>query len=170
MSRLPHAGGLLPALQNGEGTWPLALDYRGKGDWGKNGLDGRVTRPKPLLSKKNIKARLRFARKHLDDPQDFWEDDPQDFWENTPWSDETKVELFGRCVSRYIWCKSNTACQKQNIILTVKYGGGSVMVWGCFAASGPGRLAVINRTRNSAVYQKLLKDKVWPSVRDLKLK
>ncbi|KAK3574884.1 hypothetical protein QTP86_018348 [Hemibagrus guttatus] len=40
---------------------------------GKNGLHGRVPRRKPLLSKKNIKARLSFARKHLDDPQDFWE-------------------------------------------------------------------------------------------------
>ncbi len=34
------------------------------------------------------------------------------------------------------------------------------MVWGCFAASGPGRLAVINGTMNSAVYQKILKDNV----------
>ncbi len=50
-----------------------------------------------------------------------------------------------------------TAFQKQNIIPTVKYGG-SVMVWGCFAASGPGRLAVINGNINSAVYQKILKD------------
>ncbi len=44
------------------------------------------------------------------------------------------------------------------------------MVWGCFAASGPGRLAVINGTMNFAVYQKTLKDNVRPSVRDLKLK
>ncbi len=57
---------------------------------GKNGLHGRVPRLKPLLEQKNIKARLSFARKHLDDPQDFWE--------NTLWTDETKVELFGRCV------------------------------------------------------------------------
>uniref|UniRef100_A0A8C1HQW0 Transposase n=1 Tax=Cyprinus carpio carpio TaxID=630221 RepID=A0A8C1HQW0_CYPCA len=129
---------------------------------GKNGLHGRVTRRKPLLSKKNIKARTSFARKHLDDPQDFWE--------NTVWSDETKVELFGRCVSHYVWRKSNTTFQKKNIIPAVKYGGGSVMVWGCFAASGPGRLAVINGTMNSAVYQKILKENVRPSVRDLKLK
>ncbi|KAK3555983.1 hypothetical protein QTP86_032846 [Hemibagrus guttatus] len=107
---------------------------------GKNGLHGRVPRPKPPLSKKNIKARLSFARKHLDDPQDFWE--------NT----------------------LNTAFQKKNITPTVKYGGGSVMVWGCFAASGPGRLAVINGTMNSAVYQKILKENVRPSVCDLKLK
>ncbi len=74
----------------------------------------------------------------------------------------------------YIWHKSNTAFQKKNIIPTVKYhgggGGGSVTVWGCFAASGPARLAVIIGTMNSAVYQKILKDNIRPSVRDLKLK
>ncbi|KAK3571029.1 hypothetical protein QTP86_001280 [Hemibagrus guttatus] len=129
---------------------------------GKNGLHGRVPRRRLLLSKKNIKARISFARKHLDDPQDFWE--------NTLWTDETKIELLGRSVSHYVWCKSNTAFQKKTIIPTVKYGGGSVMVWGCFAASGPGRLAVITGTMNSAVYQKILKENVWPSVCDLKLK
>ncbi|KAK3555168.1 hypothetical protein QTP86_010055 [Hemibagrus guttatus] len=80
------------------------------------------------------------------------------------------MELFGRSVSHYVWRKSNTAFQKKIIIPTVKYGGGSVMVWGCFAASGPGRLAVINGTMNSAVYQKILKENVRPSVCDLKLK
>ncbi len=40
------------------------------------------------------------------------------------------------------------------------------MVWGCFAASGPGRLSVINGTMNSAVYQKILKDNVGNPVRD----
>ncbi|KAK3554864.1 hypothetical protein QTP86_000902 [Hemibagrus guttatus] len=112
---------------------------------GKNGLHGRVPRQKLLLSKKNIKACLSFARKQLDDPQDFWE--------NTLWTDEIKIELFGMSVSHYIWRKSNTAFQKKNIIPT-----------------GPGRLAVINGTMNSAVYQKILKENVRPSVCDLKLK
>ncbi|KAF7640539.1 hypothetical protein LDENG_00040270, partial [Lucifuga dentata] len=87
--------------------------------------------------------------------------------ENILWTDETKVDVFGRCASCYIWCKTNTAFQKKNIILTVKHGGGSVMVWGCFASSGPGR---IDGTMNSALYQKILKENVRPSVRDLKLK
>ncbi len=44
------------------------------------------------------------------------------------------------------------------------------MVWGCFAASGPGQLAIIDGTMNSVLYQKILKENVWPSVCDLKLK
>ena len=47
---------------------------------GKNGIHGRVPRRKPLLTKKNTKARLTFAKKQLDDPQDFWA--------NILWTDE----------------------------------------------------------------------------------
>ena len=129
---------------------------------GRNGIHGRVARRKPLLTKKNTKARLTFAKKHLDHPQDFWD--------KILWTDESKVELFGRQGSGYIWRKANTAFHIKNIIPTVKHGGGSVMVWGCFAASGPGRLAIIDGTMNSALYQKILKENVWPSVCDLKLK
>ncbi len=74
-------------------------------------------------------------------------------------------------MSRHIWRKTNTAFHKKNIIPTVKHGGGSVMVWGCFAASGPGRLAIIiDGPMNSALYQKILKENVRTSVCDLKLK
>lgn len=31
------------------------------------------------------------------------------------WTDETRVKLFVRCVSRYIWRKGNTVVQKRNI-------------------------------------------------------
>ncbi len=81
-----------------------------------------------------------------------------------------KLNFLRRWVSRYIWRQTNTAFHKKNIIPTVKHGGGSVMVWGCFAALGPRRLGIIDVTMNSALYQKILKENVRPSVRDLKLK
>ncbi len=90
---------------------------------GKNGIHGRVPRQKPLLTKKNTKARLTFAKKILIIPQDFWA--------NILSTDVTKVELFGRCVSRYIWRKINTAFHKKNIIPTFKHGG---VVWWSEAA------------------------------------
>uniref|UniRef100_A0AAR2JTD1 Uncharacterized protein n=1 Tax=Pygocentrus nattereri TaxID=42514 RepID=A0AAR2JTD1_PYGNA len=61
-----------------------------------------------------------------------------------------------------------TAHQHQNLIPTVKYGGGGMMVWGCFAASRPGRIAVINRKMNSQVYQDILQGNLRPSVFELK--
>ncbi len=64
---------------------------------GKNGIHGRVPRQKPLLTKNNTKARLTFVQKYLDFPQDFWA--------NILWTDATKVDIFGRFVSRYIWHK-----------------------------------------------------------------
>ena len=48
---------------------------------------GGIAKRKPLLSKKNIATRLKFAKDHLDDPEGYWK--------NVLWTDESKVELFG---------------------------------------------------------------------------
>jgi transposase len=53
----------------------------------KDGLHGRVSRKKPLLKKNHIKAYLKFAKRHREEPIQFWQ--------NVLWSDETKIELFG---------------------------------------------------------------------------
>ena len=84
-------------------------------------------------------------------------------------TDETKVELFGWCASCYIWRQTSTAFQKKNMILTVKHGD-SVVGCGCSAAPGPGTLTATDGSMNSAHYQKILTENVWPSVCDLKLK
>ncbi|KAI3354684.1 hypothetical protein L3Q82_019174 [Scortum barcoo] len=47
-----------------------------------------------------------------------------DFWRNILWTDESKIDLFGRCTARYIWRKNGTAFDKKNIMPTVKHGGG----------------------------------------------
>ncbi len=61
--------------------------------------------------------------------------------------------------------KKNTAFQHKKPIPSVKHGGGSNMVWACFAASGPGRLAIIDGTKNSELYQQLiLKENIRTSV------
>ena len=43
------------------------------------------------------------------------------------------------------------------------------MVWGCFAASGPGQLAIVDGEMYSQVYQDILQDNVRLSVLKLKL-
>jgi hypothetical protein len=43
------------------------------------------------------------------------------------------------------------------------------MVWSCFAASGPGQLAIIDGKMNCQVYQDILQENVRLSVHQLKL-
>lgn len=46
--------------------------------------------------------------------------------------DVTKIELFGMDAKHYVWRKPGTAHNQTCTILTVKYGGGSIMLWGYF--------------------------------------
>ena len=65
------------------------------------------------------------------------------------WSDETKIEL-GLNAKRHIWRNPDT-------IATVKHGGGSIMLWGCFSAAGTGRLIRIEAKMNGTMYREFLK-------------
>jgi len=77
--------------------------------------------------------------------------------------------VFGLNGKRYVWLKPNTAFQQKNLLLTVKHGGGSIMVWGNFALSGPGQHAVIDGTMNSGLYQKIIQENVMEYVSELRL-
>ncbi len=98
----------------------------------QSGLYGRVARRKPLLSARHTKARMEFAKKHLKDSKMVTN--------KILWSDETKIYLFGLNSKRYVWRKPGTAHHLSNTVPTVKHGGGSIMLWGCFSAAGTGRL------------------------------
>ena len=56
---------------------------------------GFTTRCKPLVSLKNRKARLEFAKQHLKKPSQFWN--------NILWTDETKINLYQSDGKRRVW-------------------------------------------------------------------
>jgi hypothetical protein len=59
--------------------------------------------------------------------------------------------VFGRNTQHDVLRKKGTSLQHQNLISTVKYGGVSILVWGCFAASGLGQLATVLSTEKLIV-------------------
>lgn len=122
-------------------------------------LNGQRPRKKPLLKKRHKKERLIFAKEYLYKSQSFWE--------NVLWTDETKIELFDNAHQQFVYRRRSEAYKEKIILATVKYGGGSMMLWGCVAVcSTRGLITGIMKSEN---YQEVLQRNVLPSVRKLGL-
>ena len=93
---------------------------------------------KPLPSKRHMTAHLEFAKRHLKDSQTMGN--------NILWSYETKIVLFDLNAKCHVWRKPCT-------ITTVKHGGGSIMLWGCFSEAETGRLVGIKGKINRVKYR-----------------
>ncbi|MCJ8736209.1 hypothetical protein PDJAM_G00256240 [Pangasius djambal] len=126
----------------------------------KSGLYGRVAR-KPLLKESHKKSRLQFAASHVGDTANIWK--------KVLWADETKIELFGLNAKRYVWRKPNTAHHPEHTIPTVKHGGGSIMLWGCFSSAGIGKLVRVGGKMDGAKYRAILDENLSESAKGLRL-
>uniref|UniRef100_A0A8C5R1Q5 Transposase n=1 Tax=Leptobrachium leishanense TaxID=445787 RepID=A0A8C5R1Q5_9ANUR len=127
---------------------------------------GFTTRCKPLVSFKNRKARLEFAKQHLTKPSQFWN--------KILWTDETKINLYQSDGKRRVWRRKGTAHDPKHTTSSVKHGGGSVMVWACMAANGTGSLVFIDdvtadksRRLNSEVFRAILSAHIQPNAAEL---
>lgn len=113
------------------------------------GLKGCVSARKPFLKVPNKRKRLVWAKERRD-----WcvED-----WCKVLWTSESTFEICGssRCyVHGYTGERMLPLCMAS----TVKYEGGSVMVWGCFAGSKVGNMhrvtGILNENGNLSILQR----------------
>ena len=118
-------------------------------------LHGRIAMKKPLLRKQNKQKRLKRAREH----QHWMIED----WNKVLWTDESKFEVFG--TRRRIFVRRSVAerAREECIAATVKHGGGTVMIWGCFTGVRLGDIVKIDGTLRKEGYREILEDHAIPS-------
>ena len=63
-----------------------------------------------------------------------------------------------------MWKKASSLLIFQHVQRTVKFGGGSVMVWGCMTAKEVKYMCRIEGKIDAALYKKILEDNVFQSL------
>lgn len=112
---------------------------------------------KPLLLKRHQRARLEFAKRH----QHWTTDD----WRRVVWSDETKINRFGSDGRKWHWKTARRGISANSVQPTVKFGGGSIMIWVCMTAKGVGHMARIENGLDSDLYSEILKDELMETLK-----
>ncbi|KAK7605096.1 hypothetical protein V9T40_006954 [Parthenolecanium corni] len=106
-------------------------------------------RKKPSISEVNCVKRLKFAKEYVNKPSSFWQ--------TVIFSNKSKFNLFGSDGHGYIWRKKNSELEAKNLLPTVKFGGGKVLVWGCMAAKGVRNLEFIKGNMTAQMYIDILR-------------
>jgi len=101
-----------------------------------------------LLSIKNVKKRLQLAKEHIQKGPNFWN--------MITCSDESNFNVFGSDGKPYVRRPPNKQLDPKYTKKTVKHGGASIMVWGCFTASGVGPLVKIEGIMNGEMDRDIL--------------
>lgn len=124
-----------------------------------NNLNSRTARKVPCLTKRHRQKRLQFSQTHKIDS------DPSEakkYWRNVLWSDETKINLFGMDGRHFVRRPPGEAFNPKYTRPTVKHGGGSIMIWGCFSWYGVGPIYRIDGIMNKEVYLDILQNTMQP--------
>ena len=119
----------------------------------KSGFKPVVKKKRPMLSKKHMKNRLDFAISH----QHWTLDD----WKKVIWSDETKINRFQSDGRQWIWKgPQETGLIEREVQGSVKFGGGSLMMWGCMTWEGIGYCCKIDGRMDKELYTQILEEEL----------
>lgn len=124
------------------------------------GLFSRVAVVKPLVKKEHRKKRLGWCKNLLD-----W--GPEDF-SQVIWSDESRFKIFQSDGPQRVWRIDGRRYDVKNTRPSVKFGGGSIMVWACFSVNGGlGPIVRVPDTLNRWGYIEILENFLLPHLVDV---
>lgn len=72
--------------------------------------------------------------------------------------------IFGSDGREWCWKDPKQSLQPRHIKPTVKYGGGSVIIWGCMGAFGVGNYCKIDGRMDGNLYREILKDEFMGTI------
>lgn len=116
----------------------------------------------PKLTPNHMKKRLLWAKDKVN-----WTPEQ---WRNVIWSDESKFNVQGSDGRVRVIRKEGERYHPDMVKKTVKFGNGSVMIWGCFWAGGLGPLVVMKGTINQEAYINCLSNHFLPWLEDISSK
>ena len=120
------------------------------------GMKAVVKKKKPFLSKRHRKARMDFALAH----QHWTVED----WKKVVWSDETKINRLGSDGRKWMWKNVGESLSDRLVQGTQKFGGGSLMVWGCMLWDGVGYACKIDGRMDGDLYLKIMEEDLQESI------
>lgn len=120
------------------------------------GLKAVVKKKRPRLTKRHRKDRLDWAIEHKN-----W---TLEDWKRVVWSDETKINRLGSDGRKWVWKKENEGLNDRLVEGTLKFGGGSIMIWGCMFWEGPGYATHIQGKMDADLYVSILDDELQQSL------
>ena len=121
------------------------------------GMRAVVKRKRPLLKPHHRRARMEFAERHLE-----WTIED---WKKVWWSDETKINHLGSDGRQWVWKKDGEGLSDRLVEGTKKFGGGSLMMWGCMTWEGVGYACKIDGKMDGDLYVKILDEDLQESIK-----
>jgi transposase len=122
----------------------------------RTGMKSAVKTKRPQLQPRHRKARIEWAEAHKS-----WTIED---WKRVVWSDETKINRLGSDGRSWVWKKKGERLSDRTVAGTMKFGGGSIMIWGCMFWEGTGLATKIDGRMDTELYCKILREELMESL------